>query len=69
MSKESMVPLIKDVVEKFRPSLLFIQEKGERLPRMYQDGKELRGVRSITIRSSYDSETTHEIEIVTGCTD
>lgn len=69
LNKESMVPLIKDVVEKYRPSLLFIQENGDRFPKIYQDGKELKGVRSITIRSAYDDITTHEVEFVTGCTE
>lgn len=44
------------------PALLFVLEKGKRYPVIYQDGKELKGARSIRIQSSVGDLTTHQVE-------
>ncbi|WP_028609724.1 hypothetical protein [Paenibacillus harenae] len=49
-------------------ALLFVQEMGSRFPRIYQDGRELKGVRSITIHADADDVTRHTVEFVTGHT-
>ncbi|WEK53332.1 MAG: hypothetical protein P0Y55_12130 [Candidatus Cohnella colombiensis] len=59
---------LQEAIKEAAPSLVFIQDKGGRIAKVYQDGKQLRGVRSITIRASTDEATTHEIEYVTGYT-
>lgn len=51
------------------PALMFIQEKGNRPPKIYQDGKEVKGVRAIRIDAGVESLTTHMIEYATGHTE
>ncbi len=48
-------------------ALLFVQ-KDLRNWSVYQDGKLVHGVRTITIRADAEGFTTHEIEYVTGAT-
>lgn len=54
------------------PALVFVQERtgtamGKKI-KVYQDGKEVHGVRAIDINASIDDVTTHTIEYATGCT-
>ena len=50
-----------------KAALLFVQ-KDMRNWVVYQDGKKVNGIRSITIRADAEGFTTHEIEYVTGAT-
>lgn len=49
------------------PSLVFVQD-GDKC-RIYQDGKELKGVRRITIDACAGEQTTHTVEYLTGHTE
>jgi hypothetical protein len=60
----SGIPLMLDQ----HPALLFVQEKGGHYAKVYQDGQQLKGVRSITIHAAVGEATTHEVEYITGCT-
>ncbi|MGG3307333.1 hypothetical protein ABER23_07890 [Paenibacillus lautus] len=51
------------------PALVFVQERGSNKVKVYQDGKELHGVRSIAINASAGDITTHTVEYITGLTD
>lgn len=55
-----------DLAEK--PALVFVQGKAGNGFTVYQDGKEVRGIRSLRIYAGFDDTTTHEIEYVTGAT-
>lgn len=48
--------------------LVFVQNAAGDKFTVYQDGKEVRGIRSIRIDAGVDEFTTHEIEYVTGAT-
>jgi hypothetical protein len=52
------------------PALVFVQHKvGDiRNSDLYEDGKEVKGWRTIVIRGGLDEPTTHEIEFITGAT-
>lgn len=50
------------------PALVFVQEKVGSQCGIYQDGKEVKGVRNVRIYAAYDEATTHEIEYLTGAT-
>lgn len=50
------------------PALVFVQERESNKVKVYQDGKELHGVRSIDIRAGVGKGTTHTIEFITGAT-
>ncbi|MBT2727847.1 hypothetical protein J7E63_12950 [Bacillus sp. ISL-75] len=50
------------------PALVFVQESLKRGFTVFQDGKEVKGIRNIKIYSGFDSATTHEIEFLTGAT-
>lgn len=50
------------------PDLVFVQERGSNKARVFQDGKELHGVRSIDISASAGDITTHTVECITGHT-
>ncbi|MGC6586548.1 hypothetical protein ACPV3A_16470 [Paenibacillus sp. Dod16] len=52
-------------------ALIFIQEKVGGMRgniKVYQDGAEVQGIRSINISAHVDDVTTHTIEYITGCT-
>jgi predicted nucleic acid-binding Zn-ribbon protein len=51
------------------PALVFVQERGSNKVKVYQDGKELHGVRSIDINATAGKITTHTVEYITGHTD
>lgn len=51
------------------PALVFVQEKVGGICRIYQDGKELKGVRRITIDACAGEQTTHTVEYLTGHTE
>ncbi|MCV4233317.1 hypothetical protein OHJ21_19220 [Virgibacillus sp. LDC1] len=51
------------------PALVFVQERGSNKVKVFQDGKELHGVRSIDINASVGEVTTHNVEYITGHTD
>ena len=51
------------------PALVFVQERGSNKVQVYQDGKVLKGVRSIAINAYADDVTTHTVEYITGHTD
>lgn len=50
------------------PKLIYVSKTGyaRKGDTLYIDGKEVKGIRSITIRSSVDCLTTHEVEYVTA---
>jgi hypothetical protein len=50
------------------PALVFVQKGLKCGFTLYQDGKEVKGIRNLKIYAGYDSITTHEIEYVTGAT-
>ncbi|MFD0825846.1 hypothetical protein ACT8ZR_09225 [Neobacillus sp. M.A.Huq-85] len=50
------------------PALVFVQENLKGGFKVFQDGKEVKGIRNIKIYASYDGATTHEIEFLTGAT-
>ncbi|MBS4195366.1 hypothetical protein [Lederbergia citri] len=50
------------------PSLVFIQRKPGDDFTVLMDGKEVRGLRRITIHAEVGEVTTHEIEYLTGVT-
>jgi len=50
------------------PPLVFVQNRVGNDFVLYQDGKEVRGIRSLLIRAGYDDATTHEVEYLTGKT-
>jgi hypothetical protein len=50
------------------PALVFIQEYGKLHPILYQNGTEVKGIRSIEIKAGVDEPTTHKIEYWTGKT-
>lgn len=51
-----------------KPALVFIQEQAGKHFKVYQDGEEVKGARTIRIHASFDEHTTHEIEYLTGRT-
>lgn len=53
------------------PALVFIQHKSGSITgdaQLFQDGREVKGWRSVVIRCGSDEITTHEVEYVTGAT-
>jgi hypothetical protein len=50
------------------PPLVFVQNKVGSDFTLYQDGKNVRGIRSLKIYAGYDEATTHEVEYLTGKT-
>jgi hypothetical protein len=50
------------------PALVFVQEKTGHGAKVYQDGKELEGIKSIVIKADAGEFTTHTIEYLTGAT-
>jgi hypothetical protein len=50
------------------PSLIFVQGEVGNDFKLYQDGEEVRGIRSVRIYAGYDDVTTHEVEYLTGKT-
>lgn len=50
------------------PTLIFVQRKPGNDFNVYQDGEEVKGIRTIRIDAVYNEFTTHEIEYLTGQT-
>lgn len=52
------------------PALVFVEPKFGRdsHTQLYQDGELVHGWRKVTIQSSVDDATSHEVEYLTGCT-
>lgn len=50
------------------PALVFVSADGKHNERLFVNGEEVKGWRSITIRAGVDEFTTHEIEYVTAAT-
>ena len=51
-----------------KPALVFVQEQAGKYFKVYQDGAEVKGIRTIKITANFDDHTTHEIEYLTGRT-
>lgn len=51
-----------------KPALVFVQGKGGNEFKVFQDGKEVHGIKSVRIYAGFDDYTTHEIEYLTGAT-
>lgn len=50
------------------PALVFVQKNARGGIEVYQDGKQVKGIRSIRIEAGVDEVTTHTIEYATGAT-
>lgn len=50
------------------PPLVFVQNRLGNDFELYQDGKKVNGIRSLSINAGYDDFTTHEVEYMTGKT-
>ncbi len=50
------------------PTLVFVQNGAGSDFKLYQDGEEVKGIRSVRIYADWYNPTTHEVEYLTGKT-